>query len=1801
MNMFYGLASYADEGGYEAGGNPVHAAEQLDSESFSQDEAATVAEQVYGEDPGHLDEFDLFTAEALEIEQAGTVYVTIENGTYLVADGAPWEGTLLDQYPVDIHAGATMMDAVETALAENNIAAEGVAAGYISNIHGLAAFDGGPMSGWMGTLNDWFTNAGFSATSIEDGDIISILYTTNGYGEDLGGSFYNQDTSLKSLFFDSGELSPQFSGEQSTYTLHIHEGITEIVVTPTAANKNYQVRVYLDAYDASSSGYKRTEAIPVAEGSQIIIGVGDPLWPSMNSSSGATLYTVAISYPEEEGDPQAAAPKEQLNKNLAYLVQTVRNPTFGTGGGEWSILSLARANYPVPEGYYDLYYENVEKAVKQLMVNPSHPGKLDRNKGSEHSRLMLGLVAIGKDVSNVAGYDIKEALADYQFVIRQGINGPIFALIALDSQNFDVPVLEGVAEQTTREKLIQYILDREVNKGGANAGGWALWGSVPDPDITSMAIQGLTPYYETDGEVRAAIDRAVAWLSSAQLEDGGYGAWGSQSSESVAQVIVALTGLKIDPHKDPRFRKNGRSALDALMEFAVPEGGFKHVKSGSVDGMATDQGTYALVAYDRFVEGKNRLYDMTDVPSEPEEKDETAPTILIHGIEDGQVFSRNEVLFTVSVTDNVDPVIQPTVMLNGEILTGTDGSYYAVLLVGTNTIRVEATDAAGNKSDVTYTLIYHVQVGQPEELPLPAGDKPVLEVPADSRDVNIPVAAGDSGKDITIKIPAAHRSKVTVDLPKNSSLPGIKVEKGDVAAEIPKGAAITSGDPAALELLTFKHANAAVTDKLSQSLPSDQKLDEIVQIISLGGDERIQFDRYVTITFLGAKGKSAAYMENGTLRLIEKFASDADGERSGKAEYAYDSGNHLIVKTKHFTDFIVYSASAQSPSGGGPDDGSGDDPDDGSAGGPGGGTGGGVIPPSQAYVTLSIDKLTIQKGYVLNPTRVEFHIGESVWDVLKREMDRRGIAYEFEYFAQYDSVYVQSIEGDGEFDHGSESGWMYNVNGVYPSYGASKYKLKDGDVVQWRYTTNLGEDLGEDNSKWEEPKNPGFPGMYGGAAAGGQHPVIEVPENISEDYVVSLTNNLKSADSITIKLPKQRSAKVLLDLEVLKDSLPNLKVQEESKLLVIDKGTKLASESAKIEVFTQLDQQDEALTSAVNAIVSEQKGRFVDAFVMGNSEEAVFFDNLITLTLNGKAGLQAGYLENHVFVPIPLYSSEDRGRQATRDREKQVFAYVSGNDLILRTNFLTTFVLYATDASDSGNIQLEDVYEDAGLISAWAYEAVKEATQLRFVEGSNSKINPKANVTRAEFTKMLVSVFGYELDGDQTVSFADVQENDWFYPYIQAAYREGLASGYDQAFYPHREISREEMAAMIQRALKLESGGGQEEIADLHEVSSWAQSVVQTVVEAEMMRVDADRKFTPKVKATREMAIVVALRAYHYEGGQRTSQEKPRDDGKNEAAGTKSGIQEAVQQQIEKTAAFMQETIPAPGVGSIGGEWTVLGLARSGEPIPSEYYERYYSNVELTLTEKSGQLHRVKYTEYDRVILALTALGKDITNVAGYDLREPLADFNTLTIQGINGPIFALLALDSRNYEIPEVEGVAVQTTRERLIAFILAREITGGGWALGQNPEEADADITAMAIQALTPYYPTNQDVKAAVDRGLQWLSKTQHGDGAYASWGSVNSESTAQVIVALTGLNIDPHTDARFVKNGRSAIDALMSFAVDSGGFYHVKPGEIGNGGAEPGVVDPMATDQAMYALVAYNRFVQGENRLYEMTDVE
>ena len=293
---------------------------------------------------------------------------------------------------------------------------------------------------------------------------------------------------------------------------------------------------------------------------------------------------------------------------------------------------------------------------------------------------------------------------------------------------------------------------------------------------------------------------------------------------------------------------------------------------------------------------------------------------------------------------------------------------------------------------------------------------------------------------------------------------------------------------------------------------------------------------------------------------------------------------------------------------------------------------------------------------------------------------------------------------------------------------------------------------------------------------------------------------------------------------------------------------------------------------------------------------------------------------------------------------------------------------------------------------------------------------------------------------------------------------------------------------------------------------------------------------------------------------------------------------------VSESAAYMLNAVKEPQVGSIGGEWAVIGLARSGYDVPQKYWDNYYAAVEDYVESCKGVLHKKKYTEYSRVVVALTAIGADPTNVAGYDLLKPLGDFDKTIWQGINGPIWALIALDSGSYDMPINTEAKTQATRQMYIDEILSRQNNDGGWSLTSKggDSQSDPDITGMALQALAKYQ-TQPAVKAATDKALTCLSKMQDSDGGYASWETSNSESAVQVIVALCELGIDLN-DSRFVKNGNTLLDNLFFYRNADGSFSHTANGS-GN--------DQMSSEQGFYGIVAAMRAIEGKNSLYRMSD--
>lgn len=281
-----------------------------------------------------------------------------------------------------------------------------------------------------------------------------------------------------------------------------------------------------------------------------------------------------------------------------------------------------------------------------------------------------------------------------------------------------------------------------------------------------------------------------------------------------------------------------------------------------------------------------------------------------------------------------------------------------------------------------------------------------------------------------------------------------------------------------------------------------------------------------------------------------------------------------------------------------------------------------------------------------------------------------------------------------------------------------------------------------------------------------------------------------------------------------------------------------------------------------------------------------------------------------------------------------------------------------------------------------------------------------------------------------------------------------------------------------------------------------------------------------------------------------------------------------------------EENFPA---GNSVSDWTALAMARAGIADDyAGYLARLQAYVERQYAENGG-LHAVKATEYHRIALTAAALGGDPAafgakpDGTAIDLvAEGTYNWQgeeDLGGQGLNGWIFALLTMDAVGAEVP----ADARYSRQDMLDAIVSAQLPDGGFSLGGGT--MDMDITAMALQALAPYREQYQEV---IDAALNALSAAQTVTGGFESWGAQSSESCAQVILALTALNIDPTADERFQKNQRNVVEALMDFRLSDGGFAHEKDGPL----------DAMACEQAMQALTAMELRQQGEGRFFDLT---
>ena len=809
-------------------------------------------------------------------------------------------------------------------------------------------------------------------------------------------------------------------------------------------------------------------------------------------------------------------------------------------------------------------------------------------------------------------------------------------------------------------------------------------------------------------------------------------------------------------------------------------------------------------------------------------------------------------------------------------------------------------------------------------------------------------------------------------------------------------------------------------------------------------------------------------------------------------------------------------------------------------------------PPVGTEITV---RMTIKadSGYWFNGSVTIRGEGATVYHALIEALAEAGMSQ-----VGAESGYVRSISKDGktlsEFDNGENSGWLYKVNGDLPDVGLTSYAIKDGDRIVWYYTDDWT--LDPDAGKWyvkpiSSTITPAAAIKDGIASASVSYKdlseAISAAKKSGED-TVTITPEIKGkVNGIAVSLPKSAAA--------------NAAKQDVQLIVETDK----ARVSLRAEVLGELAKNS---GSELKLEITEKRAEEVsDKLAHENLDGASIVE--VTLMIDGKPVTAFG--GKTLLIDIPVDSKRFRAGDTCRvlvlsddgAAERTSGQCIKKNGALfvrVETTHLSIFVVMRDAA-----LPFTDVAD-----TAWYADAVQYVYENGLMTGvSESEFAPDGTATRGQIVTILWRLAGSPVV-NYAMRYADMDEGAWYGEAVRWAASTGVVTGYSESsFGPNDAITREQLAAILYRYVKTQGQGFTGmwyfplRYDDAASISSWADEAMHWCVMKGLLNGTSETTLSPQLTATRAQLAAILQRFC----------ELPKDTASKSAAQTA----------YDRASTYLTAAVSAPRYGSLGGEWTVLALARGGADTETAYFTDYYAALEQTVREANGVLSERKYTEYSRVILALSALGKDARDVAGFDLTLPLGDYEKTAAQGVNGAIYALLALDSRDYPMPQNAAASTQATRQLYVDAILAAQLTNGGWSF--MGEDADPDLTAMALQALAKYREQSS-VQLAANRALVCLSAMQNADGGFSSWGSENAESCAQVLLALNALGLDAD-DSRFVKNGHSALDALLTYQNADGGFCHERGGET----------NLMASEQAACALASLVRAERGESGLYRM----
>lgn len=1516
---------------------------------------------------------------------------------------------------------------------------------------------------------------------------------------------------------------------------------------------------------------------------------------------GAQHVTDAV-YAADNSSSQLLSTLEAVAENGQVTVKeaTYKTAEYVLGSGvtsEWQAIGLAQAGYDVP----DSYVQQLEQRVND--VNGSFANVTD------YARIALAVKAVGADPESFAGngssagYNLIEKIYNSDRISGQTLNAPVYALLALDSGNYTIP---GDAKWS-KSALLNEILSKQNADGG-----FALSSGASIPDMTAMALTALAAH-RNDPAVATAGQKAVAWLSAAQDNKGGYG----DNSEYAAQSIIGLTSYGIDP-AGAEFTKAEGDLISGLLSFFRAGGGFAHESAGAVNVFATEQGLQALAAYNLFSGGSNgKLYDFTKPATQN-------PLVYVPLVIEGPQSTLGQ---GNAYAGNALEALEKVAAQNGLALTNPSGNYvtaigsvaagmfggwdgwsYAVVRgekwlypdVGMKDFSLKSSDrivvyyGGADTQLVESVVLSKAQPGEDE-----AFDVTVTQItwvwnsatltsnPVTSKAAGVEVTIGGQ-KVVTDQNGVASFKDGLAEGSYTLTVTGYAAGKAPLLARYTQAVTVVSSNAAVH--LTVEGPEATVAEgtlKAANALAALKKL-------TASKDIPLQ----ITDSQYGSYVSGIAGIANGTFNSYWNFVVYRSGQwiypSEGMGDFKLQQSDRVLVYFAGAGTQIVDSV---------------------------------TVTPQQPKPDEAFTVKVTQKQWVWNSTTftsepvvspaagVQVAIGGKTVTTDSNGVAAFGQGLSAKIYTLAVTGYVKgaapkvvrhteafkvapgnvtaslAIEGpQGPLAEGTLD--AFNAYDALQQLTASRgIELQATESQYGIFVQGIG---GIEGGVYHKDGYWGFAVSRGGKWI--------YPETGMNDYVLQASDKVlvyygggktQFVDSLAVTptQPKQGEAFTVKVMQIAQvwdaNYVPKLVVSAAAGVQVSAGGVTATTNSEGIANFAQ------GLTAGTHtlAVTGYAEGqlpsivRYTQALTIA-PPDTVPQPATATISVTGDS-LKGTILSS---TTVTLNEGETAYSLLVRQLGSKVVSGGSGDSVYIRSidglaemdRGKDSGWMYSVNGSypktSAGSYKLS-----SGDVLAWRYTT----------DGGADIGNPPGGPGSTGGTGAAGSgsLAGVTITADNMLPLNQVGQTTAVTGTVMAA---AEAAALKQQLAANVVTIEQDVTPGAAASLK-DSGGE----VDLQLPSGAVSGTVKiSVRESSSNRtelVSGLYDFKPdgtKFLKTADLLIRIPVTAVNPANlalawlNESTGNWIPVPASLDLKTGIMTGKvshfttyavvdRSKFEPQQGKLASDITATAKTVAAAEELSDWQAIGLARTGHAVPAGYLNA----VKEQLAASSGEFRKV--TDYERLVLAVAAAGADPQSIGGYNLIEKIYNNRNMEGQGSNGLIFGLIALDSGSYKVP----ADALWTRERLIAAILELQSKDGGIPLTAGGTD-DVDLTAMAVTALSAH-TSQAAVQAALDKAVTWLSGQQLENGGYKVSGTENSESTAQVIIALSTAGIGPG-DARFVKAKGGLLSHLASFRQADGSYAHTA-GQQGNG---------LATEQALLALSAYNRFLTGDSKLFSIT---